>query len=142
MVIVLLFAFLGSLYFETFGFKASMPDLRAELSYYTTVERFHNGTESWGREGTIHIMGWIYNYGPEDVNVTVHLWVTDGTKNGGGIGVSQSEYWQSYYIYIGVVPGNGGRRWFEWEQRYNPFDPTTATFYYKLIPRALARGAP
>lgn len=112
------------------GFKASL--LRADLESYTSLERFHGGPTSWGREGTIHIEGWIYNYAPEDVNVTLFLHVTDGTKSVPGM--NMSEFWQDYYFPIGVVTKNGGKKWFEWKQRYNPFDPTTATFFYRLIP--------
>ena len=104
--------------------------LRADLGYYTTLERFYGGPESWGREGTIHIEGWIYNYGTEDVNVTVFIHVTDGTKSAG---MNMSEFWQDYYFPIGVVSKNGGKKWFEWDRRYNPFDPTTATFIYRLL---------
>lgn len=111
-------------------FEASK--LRADLWSYTTLESYHYGPESWGREGTIHIKGWIYNYGIEDVNVTVFLHVTDGTKSVPGM--NMSEFWQDYYFPIGMVPKNGGKKWFEWRQRYNPFDPTTATFFYRLIP--------
>lgn len=104
--------------------------LRADLGYYTTLERYYGSPESWGREGTIHIEGWIYNYGTEDVNVTVFLHVTDGTKSAG---MNMSEFWQDYYFLIGVVSKNGGKKWFEWDRRYNPFDPTTATFIYRLL---------
>ena len=120
------------------GFKAEMADLKAELYCYTTSFGFY----SKQREGMIHIRGWIYNYGSRDLNVTVHLWVTDGTKNGGGMGSSQSEFWQSYYVPLGIISKSGGSKWFEWDQRYNPFDPTTARFTYDLIPLALARGGP
>ena len=104
--------------------------LRAELDYYTTLERYYGGPGSWGREGTIHVEGWIYNDGTEDVNVTLFLHVTDGTKSSG---VNMSEFWQDYYFPMGVVTKNGGKKWFEWKQRYNPFDPTTATFFYVLL---------
>lgn len=113
-----------------YEFEASK--LRADLWSYTTLERYHYGPESWGREGTIHIKGWIYNYGTEDVNVTLFLHVTDGTKSVPGM--NMSEFWQDYYFPIGMIPKDGGKKWFEWKQRYNPFDPTTATFAYKLIP--------
>jgi len=111
-------------------FKASM--LRADLSSWTSLERYNRGTESWGREGTIHVEGWIYNCGTEDVNVTLFLHVTDGTKSVPGN--NMSEFWQDYYFPLGEITKNGGKKWFEWKQRYNPFDPTTATFFYRLIP--------
>jgi len=135
--VILCGVFVG-IYLWTPGLRSPMPDLRADLWYYTTLERF----ESWGREGTIHIRGWIYNYGPDDANVTLHLWVSDGTKIGGGVGSNQSECWQSYYFPLGVIKGNGGKRWFMWESRYNPFDPTTAQFTYELISAALVRSGP
>lgn len=121
-----------------FSINDSKSDLRAELYYYTNTFGFF----SKQNEGMIHIRGWIYNYGSKDINVTVNLRVSDGTKSGGGIGSSQSEYWQSYYVPIGIVPGEGGCKWFEWDQRYNPFDPTTAQFTYELIPAPLVRKAP
>ncbi|MBS7620367.1 hypothetical protein KEJ21_06975 [Candidatus Bathyarchaeota archaeon] len=135
-VALIMFIVVFSLVF--FGLTTLKNDLRADLYYYTRSLGF----DAKQREGMIYIRGWIYNFGSEDLNVTVHLRVSDGTKSGGGIGSSQSEFWQSYYVPIGVIPKNGGCKWFEWESRYNPFDPTTVQFTYELIPRRLVRGAP
>ena len=104
--------------------------LRAELDYNTSLARYHHGTSSWGREGYINIEGWIYNDGSEDVNVTLFLHITDGTKSDG---INMCEFWQDYYFPIGLISKNGGKKWFDYRRRYNPFDPTTATFSYKLL---------
>jgi len=131
---------------------SSRSYLRADLTCYTVLHGYTaydpllvgenvSWIGSWGREGSIVIEGWIYNLGPEDVNVTLHLWIYDGTKNGGGIGCNQSEYWQSNYIPIGVVPKHG-KKWIHIEKRYNPFDPTTASFDYELIAKPLFYSGP
>lgn len=140
-IIISLAAFIllaSGLYLETESKKAEAAGLSASLSYYTTLEWF----DSWGREGTIHVSGWIFNNDTQDHNATLHLWMTDGTKRGFALGSTQSEFWQSYYFPLGVIPGNGGKKWFEFEVRYNPFDPTTANFAYWLYPEDGVRGAP
>lgn len=105
--------------------------LEADFNYYTSPARYHHGTSSWGREGYIHIEGWIYNHGSEDVNVTLFLHMTDGTK--AAPGMNMCEFWQDYYFPIGLISKDGGKEWFDWQKRYNPFDPTTATFSYELL---------
>ena len=112
------------------GSRAAASNLRAELSYNTTLV----GIYAKEREYLFRIYGWVYNYGPDDVNVTVHIWMTDGTKSGGGQGANICEFWQSYYIYLGTIPKNGGRKWLDWRRKCIPFDPTTACFYYEFIP--------
>jgi len=112
--------------------KDSDPSvLRADFNYYTSLAKYHHGTSSWGREGYIHIEGWIYNHGSKDVNVTLFLHMTDGTKSGPGM--NMCEFWQDYYFPIGLISKDGGKKWFDWRKRYNPFDPTTATFSYELL---------
>lgn len=112
--------------------KNSDPSvLRADFNYYTSPAKYHHGTSSWGREGYIYVEGWIYNYGSEDVNVTLFINFTDGTKSGPGM--NMCEFFQDYYFPIGLISKNGGKKWFDWRKRYNPFDPTTATFYYELL---------
>jgi hypothetical protein len=126
------------LYLETESKKSDASGLTANLTYETSLEWF----ESWGREGTIHVSGWIFNTDTQDHNATLHLWMTDGTKSGFAHGATQSEFWQSYYFPLGVISGNGGKKWFEFEVRYNPFDPTTANFAYWLYPEDGVRGSP
>ena len=111
--------------------SADASVLMADFNYYTSPAKYHHGTSSWGREGYIHIEGWIYNYGSKDVNVTLFLHMTDGTKSGPGM--SMCEFWQDYYFPIGLISKDGGKEWFDWRKRYNPFDPTTATFSYELL---------
>ena len=86
--------------------------LSADFDYYTFDATYHHGTSSWGREGYINIEGWIYNHGSEDVNVTLFVHFTDGTKCGPGI--NMCEFWQDYYFPIGLINKNGGRKtWYE-----------------------------
>jgi hypothetical protein len=129
---------MAGLVLETESDVAEASGLSARLSYYTTLAGF----ESWGREGHIHVNGWVFNNDTRDHNATLHLWMTDGTKGGFAHGSTQSEFWQSYYFPLGVIPGNGGKKWFEFKVRYNPFDPTTANFAYWLYPEEGVRGAP
>jgi len=105
--------------------------LEADFNYYTSPAKYYHGTSSWGREGYIHLEGWIYNYGSKDVNVTLFVHFTDGTKSGPGM--NMCEFWQDYYFPIGLISKDGGKKWFDWKKRYNPFDPTTANFYYELL---------
>ena len=135
---IAVFIFLTGLVMETESKKIEAQGLSARLTYTTSLEWF----ESWGREGTIHVNGWIFNNGTQDLNATLHLWMTDGTKRGFALGSTQSEFWQSYFFPLGVISGNGGQTWFEFEVRYNPFDPTTANFAYWLIPEGGVRGSP
>lgn len=111
--------------------SADSSVLSADFDYYTSPTKYHHGHSSWGREGYIHVEGWIYNHGSEDVNVTLFLHLTDGTKSAPGM--NMCEFWQDYYYPIGLISKNGGKKWFELQKRYNPFDPTTATFSYKLL---------
>ncbi len=135
----ILFTLLATgLYIETELKKVEASGLSARLTYRTSLEWF----ESWGREGTIHVSGWVFNNDTQDHNVTLHLWMTDGTKPGFAHGSTQSEFWQSYYFPLGEISGNGGKKWFEFETRYNPFDPTTANFAYWLYPKDRVRGSP
>lgn len=121
----------AALYIDPSGSKPSAPGLTADLWIYSSLLWY----ESWGREGLVHIRGWVINNGPEDVNVTVNLWVYDGTKQGGfSHGPTYCEYFENFCVPMGVISGNGGRKWLEWDRRYNPFDPTTVNFYYELIP--------
>ncbi len=139
-VVFVVFVFIFAiLYSDPYGSKPSTPGLTADLWCYSSLLWF----ESWGREGLIHIRGWVINDGPRDVNVTVNLWVYDGTKQGGfSHGPTYCEYWESFYVPMGVIPANGGRKWLEWDRRYNPFDPTTVNFYFELIPEHCVHRGP
>ena len=112
------------------GFTAASANIRVELSYNVTLV----GLYAKEHEYLFRVFGWVYNYGAEDANVTVHIWMTDGTKSGGGQGSNICEFWQSYYIYLGEIPKDGGRKWLDWRRKCIPFDPTTACFSYELFP--------
>jgi hypothetical protein len=107
------------------GIKAGNADIRADL----TSSTMKPSLAPIENECLFRVYGWVYNYGSKDVNVTVHLWLSDGTR-GGGLGSNTCEFWLSYYIPLGVIQKNGGRKWLDFTRKFIPFDPTTASFYY------------
>jgi len=119
-IIVLTIA-IGVLYLNL-GFFSPISGLRADLSSFTFRDEF-----SFQGGGIIRVEGWIYNYGPGDANVVVHLHVFYGTSTG-----YYGFNWLNYDVPVGIVPKNGGRIWFWWQGHLSPFDATTATFTYTI----------
>ena len=107
------------------GVKAGNADLRADLTSSSSLPSL----APIENEGLFRVYGWVYNYGSQDVNVTVHLMLSGGTR-GGGLGSNTCEPFLSYYIPLGVIEKAGGRKWLDFTRKFIPFSPDTATFYY------------